>query len=402
MVRRAAMTNEPIERDLEFKGLRTQDEPEEVGFDGMVVSNNVDYRRKGKISRRPGQMDTGYTPGGTIISAWADSRLFLFQEDDQLMSFDGANATVLRSGLTVGGNISAQRVANNTYWSNGFETGVVVSGAGNRDLGVPVPARFVGTEVSGNLGAGRYSYCFTDVESDGRESGSPLPITTSVEENSGLSFTLPPGLVRRFWITETNGDTLYLGAEIPVGETSFVYRNRYPITSITLDRMIMSPPLPWTEIDWFNASLLFAVGDRVEWSNVFDYELVDRARNYIPLGEKVCIIAGVDDGFYIGTETSHYWLSGDSQETLNISSRADYGAIPGTKAYVNGLVVGSGEATEMLPIWATQRGFVVGLPGGTLRNVHERLVDFPSNQLYGTALYRNADRQNHYIALVRG
>lgn len=402
MVRRAAMTNEPIDRDFEFGGLKTQDEPEEVGFDGMVTSNNIDYRRKNKISRRPGRVDSGYIPGGVIQSAWADKRLFLFQEDDQLMSFDGANASVLRSGLTVGGRISALRIANNVYWSNEFENGVVDAGPNNRDLGVPVPSRYVGTAISGNLGAGRYSYCFTDIESDGRESGAPTSITAALEENSGLSFSFTAGLAKRFWITETNGDTLYLGAEVPVGETSFSYRNRQPLTSIPIDRMIMSPPLPWSEVDWFNASMIMAVGDRIEWTNEFDYELVNRAKNYIPFGEKVHIIAGVDDGFYIGTENGHYWLSGESMETLNISSRADYGAIPGTKAYVNGLVVGSGEATEMLPIWATQRGFVVGLPGGTLRNVHERLVDFPSNQLHGTALYRNVDRQNHYIALVRG
>lgn len=391
-----------LDRKVEMHGLRTQDDAAEVGFDGLVLAENVDLSRKGRLSRRPGRVDTTYVPAATIYSAWADKRLFIFQEGTSLKRFRSATSvTTLRTGLTIGGKISAYRVANRVYWSNEYERGVIDTDGNSRDLGVPVPARDVGTETTGNLGGGRYSYCFTSVASDGRESGSPLPITQELQDDSGLSFTFGADLAKRFWITETNGDTLYLGAEIVAGETSFVYRNRQPLTSIPLDRMLMSPPDAWHDIEWFRASLLFARDDNLEWTNEFDYELRDIAKGYMPFGERIHVIGGLKDGFYIGTENAHYWLTGSSMSELSLTEIADYGAIPGTKVHINGAVVGSGDATEKLPMWATETGVVVGLPGGTLRNIHERVVDF-SGGLDGTALYRRADKQNHYLTIVNG
>jgi hypothetical protein len=395
--------NRPRDAKLEIKGLRTQDEDFEVGFDGMVLANNVDLTRKNSIERRPGRVDTSYVPAGTIHSAWADKQLFLFQEGTSLKRFRSAtDVETLRTGLTIGDKISAYRIGNQVYWSNGFETGVVEPNGNLRDFGVPVPSRLEGAPTTGNLGEGRYSYVFTNVESDGRESGSPLPRTVDVGENEGFLFTFSAGLTKRFWITEANGDTLYLADEIFAGETGFSYRNGRPRTSIVLDRQLMSAPEAWHEIDWFRASLLFARNNNLEWTNEFDYELRDLAKGYMPFGERIHIIGGLRDGFYIGTETKHYWLTGSDMMNLSLTEAADYGAIPGTKVHINGSVVGTGEATERIPVWATQAGIVIGLPGGTLRNVHERVVDFSANSVDGTALYRRANKQNHYIAVVNG
>lgn len=395
--------NRPRDAKLDLKGLRTQDESFEVGFGGMTIADNVDLTRKNSVERRPGRVDTGYVAAGTIHSAWADEHLFIFQEGTSLKRYRTAtDVTTLRTGLTTGGKLSAYRIANKVYWSNEFESGVVEPNGNARDLGVPEPSRLAGTDTSGNMGEGRYSYTFTDVESDGRESGSPLPRTVNLTENAGLVFTFASGLAKRFWITETNGDTLYLAAEIPAGETSFTYRSRQPLTSIPLDRMLMSAPVAWHEIDWFRASLLYATGDGLEWTNDFDYELRDIAKAHMPFGERVHIIGGLKDGFYIGTETAHYWLTGSDMGSLSLTTVASYGAIPGTKVHINGSVVGTGEATEKIPMWATQQGVVVGLPGGTLRNVHERVVDFSTNLLRGTALYRRANKQNHYVTVVNG
>lgn len=400
MVRKARITNEPLDRKVEFAGLMTADDPFEVGFDGFVIADNVDMRRQRKVSRRPGFADTGYIAGGVIHSAYADKKIFIFQEGTELKRFITFSDTpVLRSGLTDVGRLSALRIAGRIYWSNTFENGVIEPNGNERLLGVPVPTRVVGTEGTGNLGIGRYLYTFTQVEVDGRESGAPDPVLVEVSENAGLSFTFSAGLARRFYITEENGQELYLAAEILAGETSFVYRNRQPRTSISCDRLLMSPLPAWTAIDWYRASLLYAVGDNVEWSNTFDYELRDQATNYLHFGEPVEVIAALRDGFYVGTDSGIYWYSGANMAELDMTQVADYGSIRGTKTHINGAVLGSGESTERIPVWSTQRGIVMGLPGGSLRNLHENKVDFPGG-LTGTALYRNADRQNHYITRV--
>ena len=400
MVRKARITNEPLDRKVEFAGLMTADDPFEVGFDGFVLADNVDMRRQKKVARRPGRVDSGYIPAGVIHSAWADKKIFIFQEGTTLKRFRSAtDVTDLATGLTAGGKISAYRLANTVYWSNTTETGVIEPNGNARALGITPPGRIVGSTVSGNLGAGRYQYVFAFVEADGRESGALDATVVEVPENSGLSFTFSAGLARRFYITEENGQELYLAAEILAGETSLLYRNRQPRTSITLDRLLMSPPAPWSAIDWYRASLLWAVDDKVEWSNSFDYELRDQAMNYLHFGEPVEIIAALRDGFYVGTDSGIWWYTGASMAELDMTLVADYGSIRGTKTHINGAVVGSGESTQPIPIWSTQRGIVMGLPGGTLRNLHENKVDFPGG-LTGTALYRNADRQNHYITRV--
>ena len=402
MVRKARITNEPLDRKVELTGLRTADEPFEVGFDGLVIADNVDMRRKSKVTRRPGFADTTYVPGGIIHSAWADKQLFIFQEGTTLKRFNSAtNVVDLRTGLTAGGKISAYRLQNNhVYWSNTTELGVIDPGGTDRSMGITVPARQDGSAISGNLGGGRYQYSFTFVESDGRESGAPLSKLIELPENSGLSFTFSAGLARNFYISETNGEELYLAATVLAGETSFTYRSRSPLTSIALNRMNMGPPAPWCDIDWFRAALRWAVEDRVEWSQPYDYELRDFAKGYMLFGKKVHVVAGLQGGFYVGTENAHWWYSGTNMAELDMVQVADYGAVPGTKVHIAGGVVGTGESTERIPLWATEKGIVVGLPGGTLRNAHENKVDFPGGKT-GTALYRSG-RQNHYITRVLG
>jgi len=398
-----ALKNEPINKKVDLKGLRTQDESFEVGFDGMVTADNVDYTRKGKVGRRPGRADTTYVPGGTIHSAWADKRLFIFQEGTTLKKFRAAtDVTTLRTGLTTGGKLSAYRVANTVYWSNEFDTGVIDIEGNDRALGVAVPDRAFAVAISGNLAAGRYSHTFSQVETDGRESGSPQPVTTELAENSGLSFTLTPGLARRFWLSETNGDTLYLAGTVLAGASSFTYENRQPLTNIALDRMLQGPPPAWQDVDWFRASLLLGVNDNLLWTNEYNYELVDLATRFMPFGERIHVIAGLEDGFYVGTENAHFWLSGTDMSSLALTQVADYGAVPGTKTRINGTVVGTGEATEPLPVWTTHAGVVVGLPGGQLKNIHEKIVDFPNASVNGTALYRKTGKQNHYISVING
>jgi hypothetical protein len=403
MVKKARLTNEPLDRKVELTGLRTADEPFEVGFDGLVIADNVDMRRQKKVTRRPGFVDTGYiVDHNTIVSAWADKQLFLFQKGGHLHRFISAtDAPLLIGGLTHGGKLSAYRLQNNhVFWSNGFETGVIEPSGNERRLGITPPGRDAASVITGNVGSGRYQYVFTFVEADGRESGSPLPITVELPENSGLSFTFSAGLARNFWISEANGEELYLATTVAPNATSLVYRASSPLTSIPLDRLLMAPPSPWCDIDWFRASLLWAVEDRVEWSNTFDYELRDLAKGYMPFGEKVHMVAGLQNGFYVGTENAHWWYQGTNMAELDMTQVADYGAIPGTKVHIAGGVVGTGESTERIPLWATQKGIVMGLPGGTLRNTHENKVDFPGGKT-GTALYRSG-RQNHYITRVLG
>lgn len=403
MVKKARLTNEPLDRKVELFGLRTADDAFEVGFDGLTIANNVDARRSNKIARRPGYADTSYAPGGTIHSAWADDRLFLFQLDTSLMRFNGiADVTTVATGLTAGGKLSAYRFQNNhVHWSNGTETGVVLPDGTARSLGITPPDRedAAATIDTGDLAAGRYLYTFTFVESDGRESGAPYAKLVTVPENSGLSFTFSAGLARNFYISEVDGEDLYLGATVAAGETSLVYRAGQPYTSIQLDRLETAPPTPWTDVDWFRASAISAVEDRVEWTLPFQYELRDFASGYMMFGEAVYVVAGLQDGFYVGTENAHYWLTGPDMSDLELTQVLDYGAIPGTKVHINGGVVGTGESKQRIPMWATQRGIVVGLPGGGIRTPHENVVDFPGGST-GTALYRKASRQNHYIARV--
>jgi len=390
--------NDPARRIAKFAGLRTQDDPYEVGMDAFVLSTNVDVTRQERVRRRQ-----GYTKryNGTIDAGWSDNTTLLFLEGNALKRLElDYTATMLRSGLTQSDVLAAHFFNGRTYWSNGFETGIIESGA-DRPLGVPVPTRSsysisVGT---GDLFVGIYHVGVTNVDTDDRESGAALANVISVMEGTSLQISgLSSAYRQRIYISERDGTVPYFAAEIAKADTTFEWKGGMLLQ--VLERMHLRVPPAFTAIDHYKGRMLYAHQNVLFFSNPLDYETIDFVRGYVVLDSNVSAIGIVTDGIFIGTDKAVYFLEGGDLTEGRLRKAYPAGALLGGRTYVPGKVLGGGESEIDIPVMTVKTGFVMCLPGGDVKNVTEPGVEFTAGYRATTA-YRRHDGQNHLVSIVR-
>lgn len=400
------LKNQPTERLAKLTGLKTKSSEVEIGFDGQSIATNVDITRGQKAKRRKGSTKV-YT--GTINAAYANKEKFLITEGSNLLQLhEDYSTSVIRSDLTPSADLIAYTLGNIIYYSNGYETGVLLPGGGGRTLGLSRPSPVAFLSVSfGRLPAGRYQCALTYVRDDGQESGAEPPQVIELsDEFNGITVSLPSSSDSsveniRIYISTTDGTELYLAGEVENGTATYVYREdtkhlQIPLTTDCLDK----PPV-FTNIDFHGSRMLYAVNNVLYYSIPFSYELVDFRFNYIPFNSKIDVIGVVKDGIYIGTSTEIFFLSGTDIADVKLMTKvADYGVVPGSKVYGDGSIIGDGETQQPLPIWTSKQGIVVGLPGGELVNVTQKQADI-SKGIKGAALFRQEDGQSHYVNVLQ-
>lgn len=390
--------NDPARRLAKFAGLRTQDDPYEVGMDAFVLATNVDVTRQERVRRRQGSVKRY---NGTIDAGWSDDTTMLFLEGNALKRLElDFTATTIRSGLTQSSVLAAHFFNGNIYWSNGFETGVLDHGT-NRALGVPVPTRSsyaidVGT---GDLPVGIYHVAVTNVDTDDRESGAALANMVSVMGNTSLQISgLSNAFRQRIYISERDGTVPYFAAEVEKGSTTFEWSGGLLLQA--LERMHLRVPFPFTAIDHFNGRMLYAYQNVLFMSEALDYETIDFVRGYVVLDSNVTSLGVVTDGIFIGTDKVVYFLEGGDLTESRLRKAYPDGALLGGRTYVPGKVLGDGSSEINIPVMTVKTGFVMGLPGGDMRNVTEPGVEFTAGFRAATT-YRRHDGQNHIISTIR-
>jgi len=390
--------NDPARRVAKFAGLRTQDDPYEVGMDGFVLATNVDVTRQTRVRRRQGSVKRY---NGTIDAGWSDDTTMLFLENNALKRLElDFTATVIRSGLTQSSVLAAHFFNGNIYWSNGFETGVLDHGT-NRSLGVPVPIRSsyaidVGT---GDLLVGIYHVSVTNVDTDDRESGAGLANVVSVMDGTSLQISgLSAAFRQRIYVSERDGTVPYFAAEVAKADTTFEWKGGMLLQ--TLERMHLRVPFPFTAVDHFNGRMLYAHQNVLFLSNALDYETIDFVRGYIVLDSNITVLGVVTDGIFIGTDKVVYFLEGGDLTESRLRRAYPDGALLGGRTYVPGKVLGEGESEINIPVMTVKTGFVMGLPGGDMKNISETVVEFTAGYR-ATTMYRRHDGQNHLVSTIR-
>ena len=161
-----------------------------------------------------------------------------------------------------------------------------------------------------------------------------------------------------------------------------------------------SHPPAFIDIELFNGRMYYATLNYVYYSPVFGYFRVRKGKDYYRFDDYVTMVAQVEGGLFVSTLSETFFLQGGDAKRVTKTQVSDDGAIEGTKTYVHGSVVGSGESTEMLPMWATASGFCVGLPGGQVNRITQKYVNLPSGSL-GSTVFRNENGQNHIVSVIQ-
>lgn len=392
-----------------FKGLRSDVTPERFEPEDLAVGDNIDIDKSGRISRRD-----GYTLGraGVAHSLWADElqEFCLYVSGNQLMRLNADwSATALATLMSMGQRMSFARVSDRIYFANEIDTGVIERDAHVRGWGLAVPALPVPTVTVGAMPAGRYQFALTQLRSDGQESGAPLAGTVIVPDGAGLDFALPAAdagaVARLLYLSTPNGEVLYVAAQIDAQATRYTYAGDTLELNLPLTTQFLQPAPAGQLIAYYRGRMYVAAGDVLYPSSAFGYELFD-LREYVPLDGRITMLAPMTDkeitdnargsGFFIGTDRSCGVLIGSDPKDFQYVPKANYGAIPGALAYVDGALFGDDSlGARPLPMWLTTQGLCVGMPDMAIRNLTRSHYAFAAAGL-GAALFMPGP--NRFIA----
>jgi hypothetical protein len=161
-----------------------------------------------------------------------------------------------------------------------------------------------------------------------------------------------------------------------------------------------SVPVAFNDVETFSGRNYYAVRNYVYYSSVFGYYKLRLGKDYFRFPDTVTMVAKVEKGLFVGTLENTYFLDNRDPTKANLVTAANVGVIEGTKTYAAGSIVGEGDSTEMLPLWATPTGFCVGLPSGQINRVTHKYVTLPQGGL-GSAMFRNENGQNHIVSVIQ-
>ena len=401
------MATDPREGLFEFskfKGLRNVVNARDFDPGDLEVALNVDIDAGERVTRRKGF--------GSVVVAGVDRGLFA---SGSICLGVGSNALVqispdwskqtLHSGLTPNRDLSYAALADRVYYSNGVESGVVQNGA-RRSWGLTVPSTPAASVTGGDLQAGRYQFAVTYLRNDGQESGAGRAGEIELSARGGVLLSSIPAsadptvVLKAVYMTTTNGQALLRVGVLPNSQTTFTLQAPND-GAAPLGTQFLAPPPPGDHIGYSSGYALVAVGAALYPSEPYAPELFD-LRKRIPFTDRITMIAPVDGGLWVGTDSQVLWLAGKDMTTWEFVERADYGAIPGTLAYGDGELIGDGSLSgTLVPFFATKRGICIGTTTGSLQNLTESRFAYPS-QPKGAGLVRRHRGVGQYIATLNG
>lgn len=146
----------------------------------------------------------------------------------------------------------------------------------------------------------------------------------------------------------------------------------------------------------FLGGRIYVAGNNTVWySEPFAYSWFDLARNYFMFNSRIKMLAAVDDGLYISTESVVYFLNGTVPSEMAQLKVHSYPAIEGTDVYTPGGQVLETEDTRQALLFTSTRSVCACFNSGRIVEMTEKKVSYPEGS-YGSAAFLN----NTYYALI--
>lgn len=371
--------------------------------DGVVsavrMAENVDLSRDGKPRRRAGR--TRVLSAARVHSLWhAGAWPFaLYVADDQLMAFQPGENYAVAGGLSQGWPVSYALAADKVYWSNGFQTGVVLPDGSVAPWGCKGPGgtpTLTAVPGAGALDAGTYQVAMTFQLASGEESGASLAATIDVPEGGGIALSdipapLDDGVARaRIYVTGAQGDVLYHAMDLAPGLPAAML-GQGPRGKM-LDTQFLTPMSAGSIVRWFAGRLYVAAADVLAWSQALRYGLHHPAFNRIRFGAAIDMVqpvasGGDGAGLYVAAGDRVYFLAGADPATFTQAIARSRGVVPCSALAVEASVFGVQQGGEVA-YWMGRDGVpCLGLPGGQVMPLREGQVVAPQ-AASAASLYR--------------
>ncbi len=345
---------------------------------------NCDVNMDGTLNVRRGK--TLFITLANAHSLWAGNSCMLCAAGGTLYRINQGVATSVGSISGPKEDLSYVDAEDLVYISNKHWQGVFnPSTNALTSWGVAVPPGPMLLSGAGNLPAGTYHVCMTNV-SAGEISGNGAISTIELTTEGGIQIlNRPSGAL--VWITDSDEGVFYLA-----GATSQIV----DIPTVEpLPTFLCSPPPYLENLTYAFGRIWGSSGSDVYYSMPFKPGLFKLASNVYHFEDDVTMIAKVPTGLFIGMENRTRFLLGTIPEQMT-QQDAGAGSIRGTLAYCNnmpelGWTLGTPEKDFTdVPVWLTTEGVVVGAPNGHFFNVtkNKLKMGIPSK---GASLYRNLD-----------
>lgn len=370
-------------------GVRNDLSPERFAETDLTAGTNIELDETGKTYRRLGV--TSVAPGN-MHSLFSAGQFSYVVKDGWLCLVDVNTPSFTQIIQVKGERVAYTPVNDRVFWSDGLQSGELL-GAMNRRWGIQPPPAVVATEGYGNLESGTYVYTMTYVRADGTESGPAPWMFTRLGTGKGLSFTgLPIStditvVGKRLYVSHCNGEVPLLAATLANSDTSCTYSGA-GLLSIPVRGKACGAAPAGRVVGHYKGRTFVAENNYLWYSLPYEYGLFDLLRGYLGFSAPVTTFAAVSDGVYVGTESEIVFLSGDDPAAFELRPVADYGSILGTEEYVPNYYVTKEGLPELVPMWMSKHGVVVGLRGGEFKNLTGGHFILPEGVSAGASLLK--------------
>jgi len=350
---------------------------------------NADVDGAGKLSMRDGY--TLYLTLAGSHSLWACETCMLCAAAGKLYSI-GTGVAVELDDIDGTGPLDYTLCESKVYVSNAYWSAVVdPSDNSVSDWGISLPPGPMITVGTGNLPAGLYHVCFTNV-SDGEISGNgPISSIELTSEGGITVLNRPTGAL--VWATDKYGHVFSL-----VGEVATIVD--IPLIE-PLPSFMCVPPPNMTGVTYAFGRMWGAAGPELYYSEPYRPGWFKLNSNRFKFESDIKIIAMVPTGLFIGLKDRTVFLAGTEPEQMK-QTNAGAGSVNGTLAYCNNLpelgdVLGTPEKGYVdVPVWRTTEGIVAGNASGRLFNLTKNKLTMGVPER-GASLYRQKDGEFQFL-----
>ena len=234
------------------------------------------------------------------------------------------------------------------------------------------------------------------------EESAPGPVyQIDVTEGAGIRVTGLPAVAPDALITEAyiyvsdwNSEQLYYHSTVPIGTTSITLTKLTTTQGVSLRDAIGSSPMPAGKfVTLFNGRIFAAIGKFVVFSDALNYGITRLSTNFYGFGSDVTMLVDTLDGIYVASDKTYFIANAGSKEASQKEVLA-YGAVPSA-------IVRAVDNIEGNVAWFSERGFVIGGPGGQVKNVMDDAIA-PKPYTSARAFWRAQGGIKQLVAVAGG
>ena len=361
-----------------WAGLVNTHSPEELsGADRtkfpVLKADNVYLTNARRLKSRPG---FALSSSGDYHSLWSSGDQVFVGKGTTLQSVArDLTETQLQTGLQPRSRISYAVAGDRVFYMNEVGQRGSIRDGSHLPWGLPISPPPSLATTNGALDAGEYQVSVTQRTADGAESGVYQYAQITVAANQGILVTMPSSAADAstyvVYCSTVNSKELYEVAEVSTGTSTVTISNTGNHGRLLVTQDVIAPPLG-SFIAYHSGRMYVAMGQYLYYSDAMAYGWF-RENQFFAFPEDVRLVAPVKGGMFVCADRTYY-LSGDDPNAMNQDVVSDAVAVKGTLEYLEPGDIPDIQTAQA--VWMSDRGFVLGAPGGGVTLLTEEQFTF--------------------------